>query len=328
MVVVKSDAYGHGLLRVSKALTEADGFAVACISEAIAMRRAGITQKILVLQGCYVESEVDSACEYGLSVVCHHQGQLEWLKRSKGRGIEVWIKFDTGMHRLGFAPESHAEVMFSVAKLSKLTSPPVMMSHFACADDWDEEYMQYQIEVFGNIISHYKSEGILISLANSAAALKQPDIHYDWVRSGIAIYGCPPLGTEIEYGDNLSTVMSLTAPVIAVKDLKKGNRIGYGGEHVCKKATRVGIVAAGYGDGYLRHAQSGTPVWIDGNCYPLVGRVSMDMIAVDLDDSDVRVGDVAELWGKNLSVSEVATHCDTIPYELLCSVSGTNSTLS
>lgn len=325
MVVVKSDAYGHGLLRVSKALVGADGFAVACISEAVAMRREGITQKILVLQGCYAESEVGSAREYGLSVVCHHREQLEWLKHSKGEGVEVWIKFDTGMHRLGFTPGSHAEVMACVAKLPKLTSPPVLMSHFACADYWDEQYMRHQVDVFNKIVSCYRNKEFLISLANSATALKSPELHCDWVRSGIAVYGCPPPGTETEHGDNFAMVMSLTAPVIAVKYLKKGSRIGYGGEYVCDKATRVGILAAGYGDGYLRHAKSGTPVWIDGSRYPLVGRVSMDMIEVDLGDSDVRTGDIAELWGKNLSVSEVATYCDTIPYELLCGVSGISS---
>ncbi len=325
MVVVKSDAYGHGLLQVSKALTEADGFAVACISEAIALRRAGIAQKILVLQGCSAESEADSAREYGLSVVCHHQAQLEWLKRSKGEGAEVWIKFDTGMHRLGFMPQSHAQVMAGVAQLSKLPSPPVLMSHFACADDWDEPYMRCQIDTFNKIISHYKEQEFLISLANSAAALKDPQLHGDWVRSGIAVYGCPPTGTDTEHGDHLSAVMSLTAPVIATKDLKQGSRIGYGGEYVCDKATRIGILAAGYGDGYLRRAQSGAPVWINGSRYPLVGRVSMDMAEVDLGDSDVRIGDIAELWGKNLPVSQVAAHCDTIPYELLCGVSGTSA---
>lgn len=326
MVVVKSDAYGHGMLRISKSLSQADGFSVACVSEAIALRHAGVTQKILILQGCYSEQEMENAKEYQLSVVCHNRHQLEWLKQIKGQGIEVWVKFDTGMHRLGFPVAEHAEVMECILNLSGLTAPPVLMSHFSCADDPSDATTRKQVKIFQKIHKCYKADNLLISLANSAAALRWEDLHHDWVRSGIAVYGCTPPNAD-EHDEHLTPVMTLIAPIIAIKDLKKGNTVGYGGEHVCQKNTRVGVIAIGYGDGYSRLTQD-TPVWINGQYRRLVGRVSMDMIAIDLEDSDAQIGDTVELWGKNLSVATVAHSCGTIPYELLCSVSATGSVLS
>ena len=318
MAVVKSQAYGHGLTTVAKALSGADGFAVAQVGEAVALRRAGIEQKILVLQGCHTQSEMDRACEYELSLVCHRRDQLEWLKHAKGRGVDVWVKFDTGMHRLGFSPDSHAEVMASVLALPGLREPPVLMSHLACADERDPKHAREQIKILKDLHLHYRNRGLPASLANSAAALRWPDAHCDWVRSGIAVYGCAPPAVDAAHDGALVPVMSLTAPVIAVKELKKGARVGYGGTYVCQQPTRVGVIAAGYGDGYPRHARNGTPVWLGGRRHRLIGRVSMDMITVDLEDAGVDSGDVAELWGKNLPVAEVAACCDSIPYELLC----------
>ena len=327
MVVVKSNAYGHGLLRISKSLFEADGFCVACISEAILMRRSGISQKILVLQGCYSESEIKNAQEYNLSLVCHNEEQLDWIKRTKGKNLEIWAKFDTGMNRLGFPVQDHERIMQTLLELPSLETPPVIMSHFASADAEDDSYNQYQAEKFREIYQLYRSHGVQFSIANSAAALRHPEFQYDQVRSGIAIYGYAPENTGNHHRGKLTPVMSLNAPIIAIKEVKKGDRIGYESKYVCKKSMRVGVVAIGYGDGYLRSANSETMVWINGRLHYLIGRVSMDMIQVDLEDAKVQVGDEVELWGKNLLVSQVAGSHKTIPYELLCSVSSAETVL-
>lgn len=318
MAVIKSNAYGHGMIEVANALPHADGFAVACVAEGMSLRQHGIQQKILVLQGPNCASEIDQAVAHHLAIVCHEPCQLEWIRQRQGEGIEeLWVKFDTGMHRLGFAADQHAAVMSAVLGLSKLATPPVLMSHLANADCVDIDSMKEQQRIFDQIGNQY--EGLPRSLANSGAALRDTDLHYDWVRSGLALYGCLPPNTQ-QHDGKLQPVMTLTAPVISIKDLNAGDRIGYGSTYTCTKAMRIAILSAGYGDGYPRHAQNGTPVWINGKICPIVGRVSMDMLAIDITNHPVQLGDQAELWGKQLAVSEVATHCDTIPYELLCAM--------
>ena len=315
MAVVKADAYGHGLVETVRALPEADGFAVACVAEGLALRRAGVPQKILVLQGCRDAREFARAHEAGLALVVHRERQLEWLE---ARGaVETWIKFDTGMHRLGFAPDSHARIVARVLAVKNLPHPPVLMSHLACADDQDDDYTRRQIDQFDAVCRCYREHGLQASLANSAAALRLPETRRDWVRAGLAIYGVTPPRCD-GHGPHLKPAMRLCAPVVAVRRCQAGDRVGYGGDYTCRAPTRVAIVAAGYGDGYPRHAASGTPVWLAGARRPLLGRVSMDMIAVDVTGADVEAGAVAELWGDHLPVAEVAAHCATIPYELLC----------
>ncbi len=319
MAVVKADAYGHGLVETARALGAADGFAVACVGEAVALRLAGVSHKILVLQGCRDAHEYGLAREHGLALVVHRERQIAW-SRDAGGGVELWLKFDTGMHRLGFPPASHSRIVPGVLDMKGLPSPPVLMSHLACADDADADADRGQIKAFDEICSHYRRHGLLASLANSAATLRLPETHKDWVRVGIALYGAPPLHCDERHRAGLKPAMRLTAPVIAVRDFDRGDRIGYGGDYVCRKPMRAAIVAAGYGDGYPRHAESGTPVWLAGARRPLAGRVSMDMLTVDISGADVEAGEVAELWGPNLPVTEVAAHCSTIAYELLCSV--------
>jgi len=319
MAVVKADAYGHGLAAAARALGAADGFAVACVGEGVALRRAGLSHKILVLQGCRDAREYGVAREHQLALVVHRERQIEW-SRGAGGGVELWLKFDTGMHRLGFPASDHARIVPAVLNIAGLPSPPVLMSHLACADAADAGADRRQIEVFDEIRSYYREHGLAASLANSAAALRLPQTHHDWVRAGIALYGAVPPHCDERHRDRLKPAMRLTAPVIAVRDFDKGERIGYGGDYVCRKPVRAAIVAAGYGDGYPRHAESGTPVWIAGARRPLAGRVSMDMLTVDVGGADVEAGDAAELWGPNLPVAEVAAHCGTIAYQLLCGV--------
>ena len=319
MAVVKADAYGHGLAAAARALGAADGFAVACVGEGVALRRAGVSHRILVLQGCRDAREYGVAREHELALVVHRERQIEW-SRDAGGGVELWIKFDTGMHRLGFPASAHARIVPAVLDIGGLPSPPVLMSHLACADDADAGADRRQIEAFDEICSHYREHNLPASLANSAAALRLPETHRDWVRAGIALYGAAPVHCDERHRARLKPAMRLTAPVIAVREFNKGDRIGYGGDYVCRKPMRAAIVAAGYGDGYPRHAESGTPVWIAGARRALAGRVSMDMLTVDVGGADVEAGDAAELWGPNLPVTEVAAHCGTIAYELLCGV--------
>ena len=326
IAVIKSEAYGHGLLRVAKALENADGFAVACVSEGIALRRAGIMQKIIVLQGGHELQDIELARSYKLTLVVHCQRQLDGLQQSNCQGLECWVKFDTGMHRLGFHWTEYKTVIPKLLGLRGLTNPPVLMSHFCCADT-DETYTRMQLEKFEELCAYHEKEGLQASIANSAATLSLPETHKDWVRVGLSVYGVTAQNTPLEHKRKLKPVMRLIAPIVAIREFKKGDRLGYNGQYVCEKKTHAAIIAAGYGDGYPWHANSGTPVWLSGKRCHIAGRVSMDMMTVDATGADIAVGDNAELWGKNIAVDEVAEHASTIPYELLCSVSSTATTL-
>lgn len=326
IAVIKSEAYGHGLLRVAKALEHADGFAVACVSEGIALRRAGITQKIIVLQGTHGLQDIELSRDYNLTPVIHCQRQIDSLQQSNCRGLDYWVKFDTGMHRLGFDWKEHKNVIPALLNLRGVANPPVLMSHFCCADG-DETHTRIQLQRFEELCAYHEKEGIQASIANSAATLSLPESHKDWVRVGLSVYGVTAKNSLPKHKRNLKPVMSLTAPVIALRNFNKGNRLGYNGEYVCKKKTLAAIIGTGYGDGYPWHAISGTPVWLAGKRCHIAGHVSMDMITVDATGVDLSVGDDAELWGTHISVSEVAESASTIPYELLCSVSSTATTL-
>ena len=327
VAVIKSEAYGHGLLRVAKALEHADGFAVACVSEGIALRRAGIAQKIIVLQGGHELQDIESASDYNLTLVVHCQRQIDGLQQSHCQGLECWLKFDTGMHRLGFHWSQHKTVVPAVLSLRGLASPLVLMSHFSCADN-DKEHTQIQLQRFEELCTYHEKEGVQASIANSAAALNLPESHKDWVRVGLAVYGVTTKSISSKHKRKLRPVMHLRAPVIAIRNFEKGDRLGYNGEYVCKKKTCAAIIGTGYGDGYPWHAISGTPVWLSGKRCHIAGHVSMDMMTVDASNVDLAIGDSAELWGEHISVSEVAEYASTIPYELLCSVSSTATTLA
>lgn len=316
LAVVKCDAYGHGLARVARALPDADGFAVAGVGEGLALRRAGVGARALALQGFLNADELRAATAAGLDLAVHAPAQLDCLEQHDGPLGALWIKFDSGMRRLGFDPADADAVLARVARLP--AASVVLMSHFACADDPADASNARQWRVFESLRARADCDA---SIANSAACMNMPNTRLQWVRAGLAVYGVAPPGAEHAAG--LRPAMRVTAPVVAVRQCRAGDRVGYGGAHVCPRDTRLAVVAAGYGDGYPRAAAAGAPVWLAGGRRKLAGRVSMDMLTVALEDNDrVAPGDVAELWGPRLPVGEVAAHCNALPYELLCAAAG------
>jgi len=319
MAIIKADAYGHGIVRAARALAAADGFGVASIDEALVLREAGITQPITLLEGVFEAAELVLVRQHGLSVVVHHATQIDMLETATtGAPMPAWLKIDSGMHRLGFAPTAVQAAWQRLTACAAIKQPSGLMTHFACADERDNNTTQQQQACFEQYTAGLPGER---SSANSAAILAWPQTHGDWVRPGIMLYGASPFsaGRAEEYG--LQPVMSLQSALIAVHQCRRGDAIGYGASYVCPHDMPVGVVAIGYGDGYPRHAQTGTPVLVNGTRVPLIGRVSMDMISVDLSAArDARVGDPVVLWGAGLPVEEIAEHAATIAYELLCGV--------
>jgi len=318
--VIKANAYGHGLLPVAKALANsADGFAVACVEEAQVLRQGGVLSPILVLEGVMEAIEYQAVCELGLEVGIHNHCQLEWLKASKLLPESIHIKVDTGMHRLGFALE---DVPGVVSELRMLGIERIeLMSHFACADEPSTPLNTRQLQQ----VSTLAPLNLPVSLCNSAGIFSFPQAHYQMVRPGIMLFGGSPLLDKSAHELHLLPAMTLQSNIIAIHDIKAGESVGYGQGFIAKSDTRIAVVAIGYGDGYPRSAQAGTPVLIKGKQWPLVGRVSMDMITVDITGSDVNnepieLGDTATLWGTGLSADVVAEHCGTISYELFCQV--------
>ncbi len=321
LAVVKADAYGHGLATTARALSAtADGFAVATVAEGLALREFGIEQPVLVMQGALDRDELRAAAARHLTLVVHSPEQLARLERHGADNLRLWVKFNTGMNRLGFPADDADAVLARIKRLRGLSHAPVLMSHLAYAD---ESGMTAEDDAQWRLFERLRdSRTLAASVANSAGALCRPQSQLDWARIGIALYGAPPARAASAHHERLRAVMSVTAPVIAVRQCKAGDRVGYGGTHVCPRDMQVGIIGIGYGDGYPRHARNGTPVWLGGRRRELVGRVSMDMLAVALDDGTTAVGDTAELWGKHLPVAEVAAHCGTITYEILCAARG------
>lgn len=319
MAVIKANAYGHGAIQAAKALSLADGFAVARLPEALQLRDAGIEHPITLLEGCLTRAELAVAAAQNCRPVVHHLEQLEWLEQAHlHQPIKVWLKIDSGMHRLGVAPEQVENFYQRLLKSPSVAKPIGLMTHFSCADEADRTSTEAQIATFQLCSGGLEGER---SMANSAGLVGFATSQCDWVRPGIMLYGVSPMLAQTADELALQPVMTLKSKVIAVRDHHAGEPAGYGASWRSKKDTQLAVVAIGYGDGYPRHAPSGTPVLINGKRYPLVGRVSMDMITVDLGlDHDVQVGDSVTLWGKGLPVEEVALSAGTIGYELLCSV--------
>jgi alanine racemase len=317
--VIKADGYGHGMLRVARTLSAADGLAVARLDEAMMLRQAGITQPVLVLSGCYSGDDFRKASESALDIVLHHGAQLEPLKHAalKPQSLRLWIKVDTGMHRLGFEALELPEIVASL-QADPAIAELNLMTHLANADDRRDPATMAQCAAFDALdLSPFNA----CSIANSAGLLGHPASLTDWVRPGIMLYGVSPFNDSTAAAEGLLPVMTLKSRVIALKQCREGDRIGYSGSYTCSEAMPVAVIAIGYGDGYPRHAPSGTPVLVAGRRLPLVGRVSMDMISVDARDlPDVKVGDEAVLWGRGLPVEEIAEAAGTIAYELLCGV--------
>jgi len=322
LVMVKADAYGHGLLPVAKALAQADGLAVARLDDALKLRRADIRlQRIVLLGSLLDQGELEICSHENIDVVVHDLATVDRIcARHKATPLRVWLKLDSGMHRLGLSPQE-----FRSADTRLRAQPGVEeilhMTHFAgsenLASDSANSRTQKQLTCF--IECHGDSDA-LTSIANSAALISRPETRGDWVRPGIMIYGDNPLAAE--YSLPLRPAMTLLARVLAVRRCEAGEQIGYNGIWTCAKPSLIATIGIGYGDGYPRHASNGTPVWIRGARAQLVGRVSMDLITIDVTNiAGVNVGDEVELWGKHIAAAEVARYAETISYELFTSIS-------
>lgn len=319
MAVIKANAYGHGATRIARALASADAFAVARVDEGINLRDAGIRQRIAVLQGFGSGEELELHSRHDLEPVIHSTRQVAMLESAHLENpISVWLKLDSGMHRLGLGIGEFDSCHKRVSVCKSVLQPPSLFTHLANADELEDTATERQLDLFGNQVTGMQGER---SIANSAGLLAWQDALAEWVRPGIALYGVSPFPNRSANDIGLKPVMTLRTRLIAIKQLDTGDAVGYGGDWVCKRPTRVGVAAIGYGDGYPRHVRSGTPVLVRGQRVPLIGRVSMDMITLDLTEcGDSDVGDEVTLWGMGLPVEEIARHADTIPYVLLCNV--------
>ncbi len=316
MAVIKANAYGHGLLRAAEALRDAEGLAVLDIGDAIKLREAGSRQTILLLEGFFSIDELALIAEYDLATVVHSQHQLDMLDAYPRRqALQVWLKINTGMNRLGFTPYELPAVMERLRSHRALREL-VLMTHFSHADE--AQGIDAQLELFKGITAAYR---VPRSLANSAALLRYPAAQGDWARPGIMLYGASPFADLSAQQLGLQPVMTLTSELISVRSIKAGEQVGYAGLFRAERDMRIGTVACGYADGYPRHAVTGTPILVNGQRTRTLGRVSMDMLAVDLSDiADATVGCCVTLWGEGLAVEEVARAAGTISYELLCAL--------
>lgn len=319
LAVLKANAYGHGLELIANALPNADAFGVARIDEALALRSAGIVKPIVLLEGFFSDEDVALLAANNLQTIVHNEQQLNAIVNAKlEKPLKVWLKIDTGMHRLGINPKQLTHFYQMLSQSANVQQAIVLMSHLGCADEKDSQATYEQIALFNELTEAHTLEKCL---ANSAGILQWPVSHYQWVRPGLMLYGVSPLANNL-LAEAFQPVMTLQSSLISVREISAGEAVGYGGAWVSKQATTIGVVAIGYGDGYPRHAPNGTPVLINGRRVPLIGRVSMDMITVDLGQQSLdKVGDIATLWGNGLPVEEVAKFATTIPYELLCNIS-------
>jgi len=313
---IKANAYGHGAVECARALVaQADAFAVAFAQEAMALREAGITQPILVLEGAFGTGDMKLACKHGLWLVVHQEEQLCMLEALRGgERVNAWLKIDSGMHRAGIKP-GQAQLFWQRLKACEQVSGITLMTHLASADEPENPATETQLAVFEAATQGLPGPR---SVANSAGVLGWPAAHRDWARPGIMLYGVDPRGTD---AGELQPVMSLTSEVFAERWIAAGAALGYGGSFVAERPTRVGLVALGYADGYPRTVPTGTPVAVDGQLTRIIGRVAMDMLTVDLTDlPEAGAGAQVELWGRQVSVNTVAAAAGTIAYELLCNV--------
>lgn len=320
LAILKANAYGHGLARIAAELHGADAIGVARLDEALALRNAGVVKPIVLLEGFFDPSQLPVLAASGIQPVIHAEYQLLQLEQARDlvQPLKVWLKVDTGMHRLGVPPADAVPFYRRLQACSNVQGEPVLMSHFASADTPQAAQNDAQRQCFDGVQQQLHA---VVSFSNSAALLAHVPAHDDWVRPGLALYGVSPFADKSAAQLNLQPVMTLQASVIAIREVAAGEGVGYGAAWHAPERTKVGVLAIGYGDGYPRTAPEGTPVVINGQRYPIKGHVSMDMLTVELGlDSDVKIGDSGQLWGAELPVEEVAKSVGTIPYELLCNV--------
>ena len=321
MSVIKADGYGHGLMRVAEALAATDGYALLDIQDAVCLREAGFRQTILLLEGFFNAEELPVIAEHDLTCVIHSPWQIVMLDGYPGREtLDTWLKVNTGMNRLGFAPQQVAQTMEQLRR-HRAVRDITLMTHFANADE--ARGVAEPLALFNEIAAPYR---IARSLANSAALLRYPATHADWVRPGIMLYGASPFAHQ-SGGDvsaqqlGLKPAMTLSSRIIATQQLRAGDEVGYGALFRAEHAMRIGIVACGYADGYPRQAPNGTPVLVEGQRTVTLGRVSMDMLYVDLSNlPQADVGSRVVLWGEGMPIEEVARAAGTVSYELMCAL--------
>ena len=324
LAVIKANAYGHGAVEAARTLDDADAFGVARLGEGLELREAGVTKPIVLMEGVFSAHELALALQYELDLVVHDESQIVMLEAAAVHPAKsvsprvVWLKLDTGMGRLGFVPSAASGVAARLRSLAVVGELRVM-THFARADEARSTMTLEQVSRFDAAVKELASPAT--GLANSAAILQWPATHRDWVRAGIALYGASPVAGQSAADLGLQPVMTLTTRVIALRELQPGDTVGYGATWRASRASRVATLAAGYADGLPRHLPGGSPVLVNGQRAPLVGRVSMDMITVYVTDvPGVQVGTEAVLWGEGLPVDEMASAAGTISYELLCAV--------
>lgn len=319
VAVVKANAYGHGLERVARALVDAQAFAVASIAEGQRLRAAGMGQRIVVLSGPDCPSDLAELRRLRLEAVIHHASQLEWLEADHGGvPINVWLMVDSGMHRLGFVPDEVATVHARLERMAAVARPITLATHFAASDEFDNPYTANQIAAFDHATTALPGPR---SLSNSAAVLGWPGARGDWVRTGGLLYGLSVVAGKSGADFGLRPAMTLTTHLIAINTVPTGARVGYGSTWEAPEPLRLGVAAVGYGDGYPRGIGSDTPVLVNGQHCTIAGRVSMDLLTIDLRNAPAaRVGDRVTLWGNGLSVETVAEHARTISYDLTCGV--------
>jgi alanine racemase len=316
MSVIKADGYGHGLLRAAEAMAATDGFALLDIQDAVRLREAGCRKAILLLEGCFSAEDMELVAEFDLACVIHSPWQIAMLDAYPGnRKLDVWLKVNTGMNRLGFAPPQVTQVMEQLTR-HRAVRDITLMTHFANADE--ARGIAEPLALFNDVAAPYR---VARSLANSATLLRYPAAHGDWVRPGIMLYGATPYSDVSAQQLGLRPAMILSSRIIATQELRAGDEVGYGAQFRAEHTMRIGVVACGYADGYPRHAPNGTPILVDGKRTKTLGRVSMDMLYVDLSNLPrAEVGSHVVLWGEGMPIDEVARAAGTVGYELMCAL--------
>jgi alanine racemase len=318
MAVIKADAYGHGVVPVSRALQDADAFGLARLQEAIAMRNAGVAKPLVLLEGVFTAEQLHIAAQQDLEIVVHCDEQVQLLASlASSHRFTVWLKFDSGMHRLGFTREGFEAAYQRLKKLGAVRELR-LMTHLASADQTESPQTASQVERFENAIENKPEPR---SIANSAGVIAWPNAHLDWVRPGLMLYGMSPIEERSAADLGLVPVMTLATEVIAVQNIRAGEAVGYNARWRASRDSRIAIAAIGYGDGYPRNMPSGTPVLVNEQRATIAGRVSMDMIAIEVTDiGPVKLGDPVTLWGKGLPTELIAKHAQTNAYELVCRI--------
>lgn len=320
LAVVKADGYGHGLERVARAFAAADAFGVASIADGQRLRAAGIAHRIVVLAGIDEAGDLAEVRRLGLDIVVHHPMQIQLIAADRDpRRVRVWLKLDTGMHRLGFPTDEHGRILRALRALPQVDDEIVLMSHLSSSDEYSGETTPLQLARFAECASADKVAAR--SIANSAAIVGYPDSRLDWVRAGGLLYGLSVVAGKTAADFGFRPAMSLSSKLIAINQVEKGAHIGYGESWQCPEDMRIGVVAMGYGDGYPRSAPSGAELLLNGRVAAIVGRVSMDLMTIDLrDHPDASINDRVLLWGPGLPVERLAAAAGTISYELTCGV--------